>query len=65
MDNIYDKRKIMTYEIKYEPVIIDGVEISKYNIYYYENDTEFTKEFYGYSLNEPKTTIKLGYTLKN
>ncbi len=56
---------MITYKIKYEPVIIDGVEISKYNIYYYENDTEFTKEFYGYSLNEPKTTIKLGYTLKN
>lgn len=35
-----------TYEIKYEPVIIDGKEYPKYNVYYYINGDFETKEFH-------------------
>lgn len=51
-----------TYEIKYEPVTIDGVTKDKYNIYYYIDGELENKEFYGYDLNDPLTEIKKGYT---
>lgn len=53
------------YEIKYEPVNIDGVEYSKYNIYYYTNGELETKEFYATDLNNPEGIIRYGYKLKN
>jgi len=34
----------------------------KYNIYYYINGVEDTREFYAYDLNEPLTEIRVGYT---
>lgn len=37
-----------TYEIKKEPVKINGKDIVKYNIYYYEYDELFLKEFHSY-----------------
>ena len=35
-----------TYEIKYEPIIIEGKKIDKYNIYYYIDGVEYTREFH-------------------
>lgn len=35
-----------TYEIKYEPIEIEGNIIPKYNIYYYIDGKEYTKEFH-------------------
>ena len=52
------------YEIKYEPVTIDGVEYPKYNVYYYISGELETKEFYGVDLNNPETIIRYGYKLK-
>ena len=46
-----------TYEIK--------LENGKYNIYYYVNNEQETKEFYAYDLNNQITEIKQGYKLKN
>lgn len=46
-----------TYEIK--------LENGKYNVYYYVNNEQETKEFYAYDLNNPITEIKQGYKLKN
>jgi hypothetical protein len=51
-----------TYEIKHEPITIDGEIIDKYNIYYYENDTLINKEFH--STDGINGEIKQGYTLK-
>ena len=53
-----------TYEIKYEPITIDGKVISKYNIYYYIDDIFENKEFYGYSLELPLIKITENYNLK-
>ncbi len=52
------------YEIKYEPVNIEGVEYPKYNIYYYINGEFETKEFYAIDLNDPIGIIRYGYKLK-
>lgn len=52
------------YEIKYEPVNIEGIEYPKYNIYYYINGELETKEFYATDLNDPQTIIRYGYKLK-
>lgn len=52
------------YEIKYEPVVIEGSTIDKYNIYYYINGEQETKEFYALDLNNPIGEIRQGYTLK-
>ena len=35
-----------TYEIKYEPITEEGKQIDKYNIYYYINGKEDSKEFH-------------------
>ena len=53
-----------TYEIKYEPVTIDGKVIDKYNIYYYINNVLENKEFYGYNLELPLIKIRENYNLK-
>ena len=37
-----------TYEIKYEPAIINGVSIDKYNIYYYIDGVLENKQFHSY-----------------
>ena len=51
------------YIIKYEPVIIQGVEKPKYNIYYFdENGIQETKEFYAIDLADPQIEIRKGYT---
>jgi len=57
--------KMYEYEIKYEPVSIDGIEYPKYNIYYYTNGELETKEFYATDLNNPDGIIRYGYKLKN
>jgi len=53
-----------TYEIKYEPITIDGKVIDKYNIYYYIDNVLENKEFYGYSLELPLIKIRENYNLK-
>lgn len=52
-----------TYEIKYEPVNIDGINIPKYNIYYYDSEGKLeTKEFH--SIDGINGEIKNGYKIK-
>lgn len=53
-----------TYEIKYEPITIDGKVIDKYNIYYYIDNALENKEFYGYNLELPLIKIRENYNLK-
>jgi len=53
-----------TYEIKYEPITIDGKVIDKYNIYYYIDNILENKEFYGYNLELPLIKIRENYNLK-
>lgn len=53
-----------TYEIKYEPITIDGKIIDKYNIYYYTDNVLENKEFYGYNLELPLIKIRENYNLK-
>jgi hypothetical protein len=53
-----------TYEIKYEPITINGKVIDKYNIYYYINNVLENKEFYGYNLELPLIKIRENYNLK-
>lgn len=50
------------YEIKYEPIIVDGKEIPKWNIYYYVNNELETKEFH--STDGINGEIKPGYEKK-
>jgi len=45
-----------TYEIK--------LENGKYNIYYYTNGEQETKEFYALDLDSPLGEIRQGYKLK-
>lgn len=52
------------YEIKYEPVDIEGVIYPKYNIYYYINNELDTKEFYAINLENPEGIIRYGYKPK-
>jgi len=52
-----------TYEIKYEPVVVNGVSIDKYNIYYYINDELETKEYH--SIDGVSGEIRSGYVPKN
>ena len=40
------------------------LENGKYNIYYYVNGEEETKEFYGLDKNNPVTQIRFGYVEK-
>lgn len=51
-----------TYEIKFEPVEIEGVTYPKYNIYYYWDDEFYTKEFH--SIDGVNGIIRSGYILK-
>jgi hypothetical protein len=51
-----------TYEIKHEPININGEVIDKYNIYYYENDTLITKEYH--STDGINGEIKNGFVKK-
>lgn len=51
-----------TYEIKYEPVKVDGKTIDKYNVYYYINGKQETKEFH--STDGINGEIRQGYKLK-
>jgi len=51
-----------TYEIKYEPIKKEGVTIDKYNVYYYINGVEESKEFH--SLDGINGEVRQGYTLK-
>jgi hypothetical protein len=51
------------YEIKYEPVRVDGVEMPKYNIYYYINDILEGKEFH--SNDGINGDIRYGYKPKS
>lgn len=48
-----------TYEIKYEPVTVEGIEYPKYNIYYSDGLKEF------HSTDGVNGTIKSGYTNVN
>lgn len=55
-----------TYELKYEPVIINSNEISKWNIYYYdENGNLELKENYSCDGVVIDTDIRKGYILCN
>lgn len=49
----------MTYEIKYEPVTIEGIEYPKYNIYYSDGSKEF------HSTDGINGTIRDGFTKLN
>lgn len=51
-----------TYEIKYEPVTIDGKKIDKYNVYYYVAGKLENKEFH--STDGINGDVRQGYTLK-
>lgn len=50
------------YEIKYEPVIIEGIMYPKYNIYYYGGEFDGSKEFH--STDGINGEIREGYTKK-
>jgi hypothetical protein len=52
-----------TFEIKYEPLIKDGIAIDKYNVYYYFNNEIELKEFH--SIDGISGTIREGYIEKN
>jgi hypothetical protein len=54
---------IKEYEIIYEPVVVDGVEIPKYNIYYYINDILELIEYH--STDGINGEIRYGYKPKN
>jgi hypothetical protein len=54
---------IKEYEIIYEPVVVDGVEIPKYNIYYYINDVLELIEYH--STDGINGEIRYGYKPKN
>lgn len=51
-----------TYQIKLEPVTIAGIVKPKYNIYYYIDGIEESKEFH--STDGINGEIRDGYTLK-
>jgi hypothetical protein len=48
----------MTYELKYEPVTVKGIEYPKYNIYYSGGQFDGLKEFHSLDGNGP---IREGY----
>lgn len=47
-------------EYKIELSVVKNID--KYNISYYENNKEVSKEFYAYKIEEPLCEIRLGYT---
>ena len=51
-----------TYEIKYEPINVEGKVIDKYNIYYYVGKHLENKEFH--SVDGINGDVRQGYTLK-
>jgi len=52
------------YELKYEPVFIEGIEYPKYNIYYTTNGNLDFKEFYNTTGIINPENIKYGYIQK-
>lgn len=52
------------FELKYEPVTINGVEYPKYNIYYTTNGNLDNKLFYNTTGVIDLETIIYGYTQK-
>lgn len=48
-----------TYEIKFEPVTVKGVTYPKYNVYYYIDGIEETKEFH--SVDGVSGSVRYGY----
>lgn len=58
----YTDIKMRTYEIKYEPIKIEGKVIDKYNIYYYVGKHLENKEFH--SVDGINGDVRQGYTLK-
>lgn len=52
---------IKKYQIKYEPVTIDGILYPKYNIYYYINGEFELSEFH--STDGVNGEIRYGYSL--
>lgn len=59
----YTDIKMRTYEIKYEPITIEGKIIDKYNIYYYVAGKLENKEFH--SIDGINGDVRQGYTLKS
>lgn len=54
-----------TYEIKHEPAqLADGSIKEKWNIYYYNDEEEITKEFHSYDGVTTDHVIKSEYKLK-
>lgn len=51
-----------TYSIKYEPIIVEGVEYPKFNVYYYVKGVFESKEFH--SIDGVNGTVLSGYTKK-
>ena len=51
-----------TYEIKYEPITIEGKVIDKHNVYYYVAGKLENKEFH--SIDGINGDVRQGYTLK-
>lgn len=52
------------YELKFEPVTIEGVFYPKYNIYYYINGELWLKEFYNTTGIIDPETIRYGFVPK-
>ena len=59
----YTDINMRTYEIKYEPITIEGKQIDKYNIYYYVAGKLENKEFH--SIDGINGDVRQGYTLKS
>lgn len=52
-----------SYEIKYEPVIVGGSEIPKYNVYYYDGEEMIGSEFH--SSDGKNGSVREGFKNKN
>jgi hypothetical protein len=50
-----------TYKIVFEPVTINGATYPKYNVYYFHDGKQYTKEFH--STDGVNGTVLPGYTL--
>lgn len=54
-----------TYELKYEPVTINGVLYPKYNIYYYIDNMLWLKEFFNTTGIIDPEQVRYGFVPKN
>jgi hypothetical protein len=56
---------MLEFEIKYEPITIDGNTVDKYNAYYYFNGEMINKTFHSYDgmINEAQP-VQPGFTQK-